>query len=125
MGKARILIMDDEEIIQDVLKNMLEFLGYEAEVASDGVQAIEMYRTAMEASNPFNAVIMDLTIPGGKGGRETVKDLIALGPGAKAIVSSGYSTDPAVVNFREHGFVGVISKPFKIEDLSSVLKGLL
>jgi two-component system, cell cycle sensor histidine kinase and response regulator CckA len=125
MGKARILIMDDEEIIQDVLKNMLEFLGYEAEVAPDGAQAIEMYREAMEASKPFDAVIMDLTIPGGKGGKEAVKDLLALDPDAKAIVSSGYSTDPAVINFQEYGFSGVISKPFKIEDLSSVIKKLV
>jgi two-component system, cell cycle sensor histidine kinase and response regulator CckA len=125
MGKARILIMDDEEIIQDVLSNMLEFLGYEAAVSADGVQAVDMYRKAMEASNPFSAVIMDLTIHGGVGGKEAVKDLLAVDPAAKVIVSSGYSTDPAVTNFQEYGFKAVISKPFKIEDLSAVLKKVL
>jgi two-component system, cell cycle sensor histidine kinase and response regulator CckA len=122
MGKARILIMDDEEIIQDVLSTMLDFLGYEARISSDGAQAIEMYKKAMEASEPFDAVIMDLTIHGGMGGKEAIKDLLALDPGAKAIVSSGYSTDPAVTNFQEYGFSGVIAKPFKIEDLAEVLK---
>jgi CheY-like chemotaxis protein len=122
MGKARILIMDDEEIIQDVLSNMLDFLGYEAAVASDGAQAIDMYRKAMEAAAPFDAVIMDLTIHGGIGGKEAIKDLLALDPGAKAIVSSGYSTDPAVTNYQEYGFRGVIAKPFKIDDLAEILK---
>jgi two-component system, cell cycle sensor histidine kinase and response regulator CckA len=122
MGKARILIMDDEEIIQDVLSNMLDFLGYEAAVASDGAQAIDMYKKAMEASTPFDAVIMDLTIHGGIGGKDAIKDLLALDPGAKAIVSSGYSTDPAVLNYQDYGFKAVISKPFKIDDLTEILK---
>jgi CheY-like chemotaxis protein len=122
MGKARILVMDDEEIIRDVLSSMLDFLGYDAEVASDGALAIEMYRKAMEASKPFDAVIMDLTIPGGVGGKEAIKDLLVIDPAAKAIVSSGYSTDPAITNFQKYGFTAVIAKPFKIEDLAGVLK---
>jgi CheY-like chemotaxis protein len=122
MGKARILVMDDEEIIQDVLSNMLDFLGYETEIAPDGEKAIDMYRTAMESGKPFDALIMDLTIHGGMGGKEAVKELIKLDPNVRAIVSSGYSTDPAVTNFQEYGFKGVISKPFKIEELGDVLK---
>lgn len=122
MGKARILVMDDEEIIQDVLSNMLDFLGYETEIAPDGEKAIDLYRTAMESGKPFDALIMDLTIHGGMGGKEAVKELIKLDPNVRAIVSSGYSTDPAVTNFQEYGFKGVISKPFKIEELGDVLK---
>ena len=122
MGKARILVMDDEEIIQDVLSNMLDFLGYEAEIAPDGEKAIDMYRTAMESGKPFDALIMDLTIHGGMGGKDAVKELITIDPNVRAIVSSGYSTDPAVTNFQEYGFKGVISKPFKIEELGDVLK---
>ncbi len=125
MRKPRILVMDDEEIIQDVLSNMLDFLGYEVEVASNGTQAIDMYVKAKETLKPFDALIMDLTIHGGMGGKETVKDLIKIDPDVKAIVSSGYSTDPAVTNFQEYGFKGVIAKPFKIEDLSSVLKRII
>lgn len=122
MGKARILVMDDEEIIQDVLSSMLDFLGYEAATASDGAQAIEMYVGARDSGKPFDALIMDLTIRGGMGGREAVLELIRIDPAVKAIVSSGYSTDPAVMNFSEHGFKAVISKPFKMEELSAVLK---
>lgn len=114
--------MDDEEIIQDVLSNMLDFLGYETEIAPDGEKAIDLYRTAMESGKPFDALIMDLTIHGGMGGKEAVKELIKLDPSVRAIVSSGYSTDPAVTNFQEYGFKGVISKPFKIEELGDVLK---
>lgn len=125
MGKARILIMDDEEIIQDVLSSMLDFLGYESAVAPDGARAIEMYRKAREESKPFDAVIMDLTIHGGMGGAEAVKALLAVDPQAKAIVSSGYSTDPAVTGYRDYGFKAVISKPFKIEDLKEVLEKVL
>ncbi len=121
MGKARILVMDDEEIIQDVLSNMLDFLGYEVEIASDGKQAIDMYMKAREAQNPFSALIMDLTIHGGMGGKDAIKDLLQVDPGAKAIVSSGYSNDPAVTNYQEYGFRAVISKPFKIEELKEIL----
>ncbi len=125
MGKPRILVMDDEEIIQDVLSNMLDFLGYEVEIASNGTQAIDMYVKAKESQKPFNALIMDLTIHGGMGGKDAIKDLIRIDPEVKAVVSSGYSTDPAVTNFQEYGFKAVIAKPFKIEELSTVLKGII
>jgi two-component system, cell cycle sensor histidine kinase and response regulator CckA len=122
MGKARILVMDDEEIIQDVLSNMLDFLGYEAEIASDGEKAIDMYQKALESRKPFDALIMDLTIHGGMGGKEAIKELIKIDPNVKGIVSSGYSTDPAITNFQEYGFKAVIAKPFKIEELGAVVK---
>ncbi|HON37717.1 MAG: response regulator [Desulfomonilia bacterium] len=122
MGNGKILVMDDEEIIQDVLSNMLDFLGYEVQVAAEGSQAVQMYREAMESGNPFDAVIMDLTIPGGVGGKDAIRDLLKIDPQAKAIVSSGYSTDPVVTNYQEHGFKGVIHKPFKIEELKEAIQ---
>ena len=122
MSKGRILVMDDEEIIQDVLSNMLDFLGYEVEIASDGTQALEKYKQARESDKAFDMVIMDLTIPGGIGGKEAIKDLLELDPDTTAIVSSGYSNDPVVINFAEYGFKGAVSKPFKIEELKTALK---
>jgi CheY-like chemotaxis protein len=124
MGNGRILVMDDEEIIRDVLSSMLDFLGYEVQVAPEGAQAVRMYREAMESGKPFNVVIMDLTIPGGIGGKEAIRDLLEIDPDAKAIVSSGYSTDPVVTNYQEYGFKGVIAKPFKIEDLKEAVQAL-
>lgn len=125
MSKGKILIMDDEEIIQDVLSNMLDFLGYEVEIANDGIQAMEKYKQAMESGRIFDMVIMDLTIPGGIGGKEAIKEFITIDPNVKAIVSSGYSNDPAVTNFKDYGFKGAVSKPFKIEELKKVLEKLL
>ncbi len=125
MGNGRILVMDDEEIIQDVLSNMLDFLGYEVQIAAEGAQAVQMYREAMESGNSFDAVIMDLTIPGGVGGKDAIRDLLKIDPAAKAIVSSGYSTDPVITNYQEHGFKGVIRKPFKIEELKEVIQKVI
>ncbi|MBN2299499.1 MAG: response regulator [Deltaproteobacteria bacterium] len=125
MRKGRILVMDDEEIIQDVLSNMLDFLGYEVEIANDGTQALEKYQQSRQSDNAFDMVIMDLTIPGGIGGKEAIKDLLEIDPDATAIVSSGYSNDPVVMNFEEYGFKGAVSKPFKIEELKEVLEKLI
>ena len=121
MGKGRILVMDYEEIIRDVLSSMLEFLGYEVEFSLDGQDALDKYREAMQRDKRFDAIIMDLTIPGGKGGKEAIHDLREIDPGVRAIVSSGYSNDPVMSNFTEYGFTGVVKKPFKIEELDEVL----
>lgn len=125
MSNGRILVMDDEEIIQEVLSNMLEFLGYDVEIANDGVQAIERYEQAAQSGKSFDAVIMDLTIPNGVGGKEAIQDLLELDSEVRAIVSSGYSNDPVVMNYTEYGFKGAISKPFKIEELKKVLQELV
>ncbi len=122
MSKGRVLVMDDEEIIQDVLSNMLDFLGYEVDIAGDGAAAIEKYKQALQTDKSFDLVIMDLTIPGGLGGKEAISDLLGIDPDAKAIVSSGYSNDPVVLNFRDYGFKGVVNKPFKIEELTRILE---
>ena len=122
MGKGRVLVMDDEDFIKDVMGSMLEVLGYETAFADDGAQAISLYQEALDNGTRFDAVIMDLTIPGGIGGKEAIKDLLRIDPTVKAIVSSGYSNDPIMSNFREFGFAGVVAKPFQIEDLSDVLR---
>jgi len=125
MSKGRVLVMDDEEIIQDVLSNMLDFLGYEVDIAGDGAAAIEKYKKALQSDKSFDLVIMDLTIPGGLGGKEAISDLLGIDPDARAIVSSGYSNDPVVLNFRDHGFKGVVNKPFRIEDLTRILEEII
>ncbi len=122
MAKNRILIMDDEELILDVVSSMLEYLGYEVELSRNGHEALDKYSAAMNDGKPFGAVIMDLTIPGSRGGKEVIQDLIKIDPSVKAIVSSGYSNDPIMSNCTEYGFKGVVKKPFKMDELSNVIE---
>ena len=120
-GSGKVLLMDDEEIIRDVAGGMLKQIGYDVEFARNGAEAIELYKNAKESSCPFSAVIMDLTIPGGMGGREALQRLLKIDPEIKAIVTSGYSNDPVMADFREYGFCDIIAKPYRIMDLSKVL----
>jgi len=121
-GIGKILIMDDEELIRDVARDILKSLGYETDRARDGAEALALYRKAKDAGKPYAAVIMDLTIPGGMGGEEAVKKLLAIDPDAKAIVSSGYSTGPIMSDFKAYGFSGVITKPYRIADMGATLQ---
>ena len=123
--KGKILVMDDEPMMRNLATKMLEHLGYEVETASDGREAITRYRQAQEAGAPFAAVLMDLTIPGGMGGKEAVGELLAVAPDARVIVSSGYSTDAVVADYRQFGFVGRAEKPYTLDQLSSVLQEVL
>ena len=125
IGKGKILVMDDEEFIRDVAIQMLSKIGYEVSVANDGNQAIEMYRQAQTSGEPFDIVIMDLTIPGGMGGKEAIQKLKKLDPNVKALVSSGYSNDPIMSNFRDYGFQGVVKKPYRIQDMSDALRSVI
>ncbi len=122
---ARVLVMDDEKPIRQVVSQMLEILGHSAESAADGEQALRMYREAMEAGNAYDAVILDLTVPGGMGGQETIKKLLELDPQVRALVSSGYSTDPVVASFTDHGFCGVVSKPYHVKELQAEINRIL
>ena len=97
---------------------MLEYIGYNVDFAEDGFEAIEKYKTAFESGRPFDVVIMDLTIPGGMGGKEAIKRLIEIDPNVKAIVSSGYPNDPLMSEFSKYDFAGVFLKPYQIADLS-------
>ena len=121
-GEGRVLLMDDDEMVLSVARRMLPRLGYDAEFARNGSEAIELYEEACELGAPFDAVILDLTIRGGMGGREVVARLREIDPEVKAIVSSGYSNDPVMADFEAYGFVGVIPKPYEIRSLSEALK---
>ena len=125
MKSARVLLMDDEDLVREVTGKMLNFIGCEVEFASDGEEAIEIYKEAIENNKKYDLVIMDLTIPGGMGGKETIKVLKALDPSIKAVVSSGYSTDEVMSDFKKYGFKGIIVKPYKIEDLSRVINEII
>jgi PAS domain S-box-containing protein len=120
-GHGRILIMDDEEIVRDVLGKILERFGYEHAFARHGMEAIDKYREAMESGRPFDAVIMDLTVTGGMGGREAIELLRLVDPTVTAIVSSGYSGDALMSEYRAYGFDGVIAKPYRADELSMTL----
>jgi len=117
--------MDDEEIVRDVVVAVLEELGYEVETAKDGEEAVAVYRRAQEEGRTIDAVILDLTVPGGVGGKGTLAALKEIDPNVKAIVSSGYSDDPIMADFRGYGFSGVVKKPFQVQELARVLNTVL
>jgi signal transduction histidine kinase len=125
VGKGRLLIMDDEESVRDILSKMLQHLGYDTECVGDGSEAIDLYKKAVESGNAFGAVIMDLTIPGGMGGKQTIQKLREIDPKVRAIVSSGYSNDPVMADFRSYGFSGVVTKPYLVEELGRVLQEVI
>lgn len=117
---SRILVMDDEDLVRDILTEILTTVGYEVEAVSDGQQALDRYR-----QQKFGLVIMDLTIPGGMGGQETIGFLKDYDPQVKAIVSSGYANDPIIAEYEKYGFCGYINKPYIVEDLLKLLKKVL
>ena len=124
-GKGKILIMDDETIIQVLAEEMLTFMGYDVTLSKDGTETIELYRTNKEKGMPFDLVFMDLTIQGGMGGKEAITQLLEMDPEAKVIVSSGYSSDPVMSDYKKYGFKGVLHKPFNITDISHVISEVL
>ncbi len=125
-GTGKVLIMDDEELVRDSLGQILIHIGYVVEFACDGREAVDMYKNAMASDHPFDAVIMDLTIPGGMGGKDAIRELIEIDPHVKAIVSSGYSYDSIMSNYTDYGFSSVITKPFKdIWELDRILNNVI
>ncbi len=124
-GQGRVLIMDDDQIVRDSCRAILQELGYEAELTCDGAEAIDAYRKAKEAGKPFHAVIMDLTVQGGLGGKETLQKLLEFDPAVRAIVSSGYSNDPVVAQYADYGFKGVVTKPYRVKTLSDAVAAVI
>ena len=116
-AKGKVLLMDDEQIILDVTLEVLNYLEYEVMFARDGEAALGLYKNEKEAGRPFDLVILDLSVPEGLGGKETIALLKAYDPAVKAIVSTGHSNDPVVLDFKQYGFSGRLSKPYKISDL--------
>ena len=100
-------------------------LGYEAQVAADGVEAIEMYTKAMDSGQPFDALILDLTIKGGMGGKKVMAKLLEIDPNVKALISSGSSNDPVMAAYKKYGFSGVVAKPYSMEQLKNVLHEMI
>ena len=123
--RQRVLVMDDEPSIRRVTGNMLEFLGYQAEVVDTGTVAVERFRQALEKGRPFDVVLLDLIVPGGMGGKETMDRLSRLTPTVKAVLVSGYVQQSAMAEYRDCGFGAVITKPFTLEELSTTLRSVL
>jgi len=120
-GKAKILLMDDDEMVRNVAKSMLTMLGHEVVMAVEGHEAIELYK---HLKNTIDLVIMDLTIPGGMGGKEAVREILRINPDAKVVVSSGYSNDPVMARFGEYGFCAALVKPYQLNELTRVINQL-
>jgi len=119
------MIMDDEELIRDVTSAMLNLLGHDVIPARDGNEAVKLYQQYHDAGEPIDIIIMDLTIPGSMGGKEAVREILAINPRARVIVSSGYSHDPVMAHCQEYGFVAALVKPFLLQEINDVLNQIL
>jgi PAS domain S-box-containing protein len=124
-GRGRLLVLDDEEAVREIAKVILEELGYTVECVSNGIEVLPLWQLKKAEGFPFSAVVMDLTIPGGLGGKEIIGQLIEADPDAVAIVSSGYATDPVMVNYRQHGFSAALIKPYRAQEMSRIFHELL
>jgi PAS domain S-box-containing protein len=125
VGTGSILVMDDDDLVRNTLRRILRSLGYRVECASEGSEAVRCYSEAMESGSPFDLVIMDLTVPGGMGGKEALQELKRLHPQVRAIVSSGYSNDPVLASFQDFGFSGAVLKPFRVAELSEQVQQVI
>jgi two-component system, cell cycle sensor histidine kinase and response regulator CckA len=119
--RGRILVMDDEEQLRKLVGMALRHMGHEVELTADGQQAVEVYGSAKNLGHPFDVVILDLTVRGGVGGKEAIQSLLQIDPAVKAIVMSGYSSDPVLTEPEHYGFKGVLAKPFDIAKLRETL----
>lgn len=124
-SKGRILIMDDQEMLHEVAEAMLEELGFQVVHADDGVEAVEKYRQAIMGTEQIDLVIMDLTIPGGMGGKDAVQEILSFDADAKVIVCSGYSNDSVMSQYDEYGFKGALSKPYNLDELEKTISKAL
>ena len=118
---GRILVMDDDATVREMLAAVLRRLGYEAEFAAEGREALALYGAALADGRPFDLVLLDLTIPGGMGGKEAIGELLRLDPHVRAVVSSGYCDDPVLARYPEHGFAAVLPKPYGTKELQRLL----
>ena len=124
-GEGRVLIMDDDELIRELLCKMLKRLGYSPESVCNGNEAIDTYHSAIDSGKNFDIVILDLTIPGGMGGKETLTELLKIDPDVKAIMSSGYAGSSILSEYEEYGFKGLAEKPYTMAKLSQVVYNVL
>ncbi|MEW6527251.1 MAG: PAS domain S-box protein [Spirochaetota bacterium] len=124
IGKGKVLVLEDDENIQFILRTMLEELGYEVDIACDGDEAYQKYLMAKELQQKYSFAIMDLTIPGKKGGKDTISQIRKLDNEFKVIVSSGYSNDPVMSNYKDYGFDGILPKPYRFEELKQIIAAI-
>jgi CheY-like chemotaxis protein len=124
-GKGKILLMDDEQVILDVIHEVLQFLGYDATFARDGVAAIEIYSREKTNGRPFDLVILDLTVPDGMGGKEAFEKLRKVDPTVKVVISSGFTDDPMMAEFATFGLDGILAKPYRINDIKVLLERMI
>ncbi len=124
-GVGTILVMDDEDFIREIASQMLKKLGFTIMPAKDGEEALQLYRQAHESGRSINVVILDLTIPGGMGGKETIKKLLEIDKNVKVIVASGYSNDPVMSNYSHYGFRAAVKKPYRIQELGKAIQSVL
>ncbi len=124
-GKGNVLVMDDNEMVLKGCRKLLSAIGYEVDLAEEGEVAIEKYIKAKKSGRPFNVVILDLTIPGGMGGEETIKRLFEIDPEVKAIVSSGYADNPVMSDHRRYGFKTVLAKPYNAKKMSKAVHDVM
>ena len=124
-GKGKVLLMDDEQIILDVTGEILTFLKYEVMTAKDGLAAIDLYKKEKFAGSPFDIVILDLSVPNGLGGKETIEQLRNFDPAVKAVVSTGYTNDPVVQDFSHYGFSERLTKPYNINEMKNLLEKVI
>lgn len=122
---SSLLVMDDEEMIRELAVEMLGELGYHVQTCVNGEEAIALYRTAYQAGAPFAAVIMDLTIPGGMGGKDAAQHILSIDPNACLVVSSGYSNDPVMAEYAKFGFSAMMAKPYTASKIAGILRELL
>jgi len=120
-----VLLMDDEEMVRSVAGKMLEKIGFNVVYAASGEEAVKIYSDHYEKNRAFDAVIFDLTIPGGMGGKEAIEQILKIDPKVRAIVSSGYSNDPVMANYQQYGFREVITKPFRLNDLIEAIEKVI
>ncbi len=124
-GKGRLLLMDDDPLVRDAIGELLEILGYETTLAHDGLEALKYYKSALAENKKYDVVIMDLTIPGGMGGKEAIKEFRKVDPEVKAIVVSGYSDSRIMADYKAYGFQGMVAKPYQAEQLCTVIDRLV
>lgn len=124
-SKGKVLLMDDEQVILDVTNEVLRFLGYEVMFARDGAAAIELYRQEQEKGSPFDLVILDLSVPDGIGGKEAFEKLHTLDPGARIVISSGFTNDPMLTDYASFGLNGVLAKPYRITEIKALLENMI
>jgi CheY-like chemotaxis protein len=125
MKSTRIMVMDDDRMIREVISAQLHTLGHEPVLTKNGEEAINKYQAMQDEKKPVDIIIMDLTIPGGMGGMEAVRKLLVIDPLAKVIVASGYSNDPVMADYKKYGFSAAIGKPFSLDELAKVIESVL